>query len=121
MKATNPKVRPFDVDEGRLERGVEVGAGAGGRDAGRLELVERLEEAGRAAVEEVVRGKGRDVDAVRVAQPRQDRRIDAEDHAVVDGEVVDDRALEVVEGDVGAADQLGDGALVAGPARHRRC
>ena len=79
-----------------------------------VELVERLEEAVHAAVEEVVRGKRHDVDAVGVAELRQHGRIDAEDDAVVDGEVVDDRALEVVERDVGAADERGDSALVAG-------
>ena len=95
--------QPVDVDVGRLERSVEVGAGAGRRDAGIVELLQRLEESGRPAIEEVIGGEGGDVDAIRVAEPRQDGGIDAEDDAVVDGEVGDDRALEVVDRDVRAA------------------
>ena len=62
----------------------------------------------------MVGGEGGDVDAVRVAQPRQDGGIDAEDDAVVDGEALDDGALEVIDRDVRAAHQLCDGALVPG-------
>jgi hypothetical protein len=115
VEGDESKRHAIDFDQRGLERGVEIGARAGGRDAGIGELLERLEEARLPAVEEVVGGQRGDVHAVGVTKSGEYRGVDAEDGAIVDGEVVDHRALEVVEGHVGAADERGHGTLVAGP------
>ena len=118
--AEDRDLRPARLEDGRLAGRREVLARAGDRDAALRDVLDRLEQPGRAGVADVVVGQ-RDVVDAGVGQAVDEPRVGREDRPRgVEARVVRRRVLEVGDGDVGALDQVAERAGVAGPLRVRQ-